>query len=583
MRACSEIVVAALDICRADLGIELLRVVGEQLTAEVVHIIEITLCLGIGLAQQVDYLKHDAVVVVNLEAVAGTCSAQTQTRACAEHRSALDIIGAGNVYMVEQELPCCLCILCGITAHSVAALDICIYPLIRIDGIAACEHLETEIVECGVLTDTLHKETCSDRCGCGLLSHVKAVCGSTVHVSVNGAHARTEIMESADDIAIAPIALVANRELAVKIKYEQMLSRYGNNDIVTDGPRLHYPCVILVILGIQLGYYPAHVMQVLFALDGGLALMERVACIISVCAEYLLLILHEGLAYLFEERVERVDLGRSADIVPCLFDEEFALGELFLHQIRNKARVALLYRLHAESKLALEYLLTESLVLLYPAHRDRSAVTLKVGHELPRLERGTRNERSRLSVGKAEVEQSVIPYGLRTGNGKRHVYAVQCHHIYLIFPTIPVPPCGAVRVSAVVHINAELLLYNAAIRLGHRQRARLEYGNALAAPRDVRLHCVLDIPTERSGYRAGIVAAKNDLAVPRVKLIGIVSALGGNGLEHEIIGVTGEIALYQLAYYLHILTIASAMRKHPFVCDCSRLCRSAKPKQLTLL
>ena len=117
-----------------------------------------------------------------------------------------------------------------------------------------------------------------------------------------------------------------------------------------------------------------------------------------------------------------------------------------------------------------------------PTHRKRSAVMFKICHKLPCEKCGASKKIARFFVGESQIDKRSVPNRFCSRNSKRHINTVQRHHIYFIFPSVPIPPGGAVGMGAVVHIYAELLFYNSPIWFWHRKLSFFKNGNSLSAP-----------------------------------------------------------------------------------------------------
>ena len=67
------------------------------------------------------------------------------------------------------------------------------------------------------------------------------------------AHSRAEVMKSADDIIIAPVALMLYGELTVKVKNKQMLFIDSRCNLLSYRPSLHDPDIVFIKRIIKIG------------------------------------------------------------------------------------------------------------------------------------------------------------------------------------------------------------------------------------------------------------------------------------------------------------------------------------------
>ena len=183
---------------------------------------------------------------------------------------------------------------------------------------------------------------------------------------------------------------------------------------------------------------------------GRVHLVEGIHTVDMVRAEKGYLLIHKGLLYFRKEWVGGVEEVGGLETAPRaqLLDVGLRvhLGEPFGHVPGKGGQ----HRRHIELALAGDDLLLQLLLPLQPRHRQRTAEAVQVCHTVPRQVRRTGEITANLLVGHPELPPHLVPDGLLSRDGERHIDTVQRHPVDKPLPLRPLPPRHRVAVGAVV-------------------------------------------------------------------------------------------------------------------------------------
>ena len=118
----------------------------------------------------------------------------------------------------------------------------------------------------------------------------------------------------------------------------------------------------------------------------------------------------------------------------------------------HHARIARKNRFHAEGTHALHDAFLKVGAVGVPLFAVGASPAFEVVHQPPSLECRAGNEFIGLFIRIAQTAQCVAPHHVGACHGQRHVDAVKCHPVNLLFPAVPVPERHRVGVGAVVQI-----------------------------------------------------------------------------------------------------------------------------------
>ena len=158
-------------------------------------------------------------------------------------------------------------------------------------------------------------------------------------------------------------------------------------------------------------------------------------------------------------------------------------------------------------------------MLVYPRLGERTAITLQVLHPLPGRMSRTGQKTACLLVAELVFQQSVVPHGLQTDYGKRHVDGIHGHIVDFALPAFPIPPGGGIADRTIVHIHTVFPLNRILDRRGHGQPFRQI--QLVAQPGHMRMACIFQIMVERRSYRDGIVSLQDDFPVAGHDFVGV--------------------------------------------------------------
>jgi len=313
------------------------------------------------------------------------------------------------------------------------------------------------------------------------------------------------------------------------------LRRLPEARVVDEDPPLHDPDGLRIARRHGPVHRLAHARQELGLVGRGRHLDERVRGVQMVRAELPRLLLDEGLADAFKERVGRVDEEGARELAPTGQAAKRGLREHPLERLGHVARESLQHRGHAQLTLSGEDSSLQFGVALDPGLRQRPAPAVDAAHPAEGQISGPDQELGDLPVAQAQVAIDLVPHGLLPGDRQRHVDPVQGHPVDHPLPLRPVPEGQRVTERAVVETVAVLEWARAADLFRHG-REGLRQAQLIAAPRHVAIRVVLQVPVEprRNGHAIG--AAHDHLAIPRLHLEHVLAVLLRDGFEHELPG-----------------------------------------------
>ena len=184
------------------------------------------------------------------------------------------------------------------------------------------------------------------------------------------------------------------------------------------------------------------------------------------------------------------------------------LGEPFGHVSGEGGQ----HRRHVELALAGDDLLLQCLLSLQPRHRQRTAEAVEVGHAVPRQVRRTGEVAADLLVRHPELLPHFVPDGLLSGDGERHVDAVQRHPVDEPLPLRPFPPRHRVAVGAVVQEEAVLDAGRRLHRLRNGRKLLGQGERVTQQPAVLHMAVVLEIVVQAHGHRIRVIADDGELS-----------------------------------------------------------------------
>ena len=193
---------------------------------------------------------------------------------------------------------------------------------------------------------------------------------------------------------------------------------------------------------------------------------------------------------------------------------------------------ALQHRSHAQLALPGHDPPLQLLVAVDPVLAQRPAPSVEATHPAERQERRPGKELRHLGIAEPVAAPHRLPSGLLPGHRQRHVDSVQGHPVDHPLPARPVPEGHGVAERAVVEPVA------IAVRGGHadfprHRRQGIGHIHLAAAPGELAMADILQVPVEPRADRHTVVAAEHDAAVPALDLEDVPPVGGGDDFDLE--------------------------------------------------
>ena len=318
-------------------------------------------------------------IVGDLHLQAGAGLARMDRRAGADDRGALHAVGTGRVGRFAQKPPR---LHMGGMRAAVAPITVAFHPFVQIDRLGAREHIVGQLVIGDIALDALHEHARAHAVGGDGARHEERIGRQMRHVAVR-VDVAAEVVQRAGHERIAPEARVVRIIAPAQIEHQNVLLGRGHDDVLAKRPRLKHPCVVLVVLLEDVHDALADRVQIFRRVDRRIALMERIGRIKAVRAEQRLFMPQERLAQPREQRIQRIDLGGKADVVPFRLEADVGVREFLLEQARAQAGGALHDGRHAQLAHSGDDPAPQRDVIVDPALGQRPAEALDVGQPLP--------------------------------------------------------------------------------------------------------------------------------------------------------------------------------------------------------
>ena len=181
---------------------------------------------------------------------------------------------------------------------------------------------------------------------------------------------------------------------------------------------------------------------------------------------------------------------------------------------------------HVQFALALQDLLLQLGLSIDPTLWQRSLPAVDVYHSLPGQMGRTGIVGADLLVGHTVLTPYLLPYGLLTRDGKRHVHAVQRHPVDETLPLRPFPPRHRIAEGAVVEEEADGYLHLARYLLGNLRHCFWQLHGIEVIPADIRQAILLDVAVQSYCHGVGVVTTDKDFFALLEQFVGICRGIG---------------------------------------------------------
>ena len=156
-------------------------------------------------------------------------------------------------------------------------------------------------------------------------------------------------------------------------------------------------------------------------------------------------------------------------------------------------------------------LLLKFFMIFHKVLRKRATPSIEVTHPEPVEICWSAEETFQFAVSETKFIVDSSPYRILTGQRKRHVDAVQSHEIYLLLPSVKIPPAHGVVEGTIIQIIS-VLIWRCTMNLFRRERKIFRKIFLLSAPRKMPSAVLLQIITESTCHTDTIVSFEDNLS-----------------------------------------------------------------------